>query len=224
MRICIPIRAKSLARATRQIADAHGKISILELRKKNVLFEIWLDAFAEFPSGAPLSGARLIAVCRSLNEQEQYLRLENAVINGAQFVDIDVHASSSFIKKMSAMCRQKKAKLIISNHFWKSTPDVNALFASAMRAREQGAHVVKIATQVKRWSDNVTLFELTKRLEEARISCIVVGMGERGKISRVGCPLLGSWLTYVAISPKTRTAAGQPLISELASFDLWLFK
>ncbi len=78
-----------------------------------------------------------------------------------------------------------------------------------------GADIVKIAVLVKRWSDNVILFELTKRVSKSGGKIIAIGMGEKGKISRIGCPLLGSFLTYAALDARSKTAPGQLLLKDI---------
>lgn len=218
MRICIPIRSSNLEKAKKQVKRAEKAARGL----RDVFLEIWLDKIGERIEGL---GYRrpIIAVCRGPiehgqfkgSEKERVKRLENAVAAGAKFVDIGIHTHPSFIKNLKKICRQKHAALIISKHFWNSTPSLIDLIKTCKRAKKLGADIVKIATFVKYWSDNVTLFELTKCLAGDGKKVIVIGMGEKGRISRIGCPLLGSYLMYVARNKESKTAPGQLILLDI---------
>lgn len=198
---------------------------------KEVFLEIWLDSCAlRAQYWLSLAVARprrpVVAVCRGSIEhgtfkgleKERVKRLENAASAGVKFVDIGIHTNRSFIKNLKKICCKKRSQLIISKHFWNSTPDLKTLLKIYEHAKHLGADIVKIATFVKNWSDNITLFELTKCIAEKGEKVIVIGMGEKGKISRIGCPLLGSYLTYVALDEKSKTALGQLTIREAKNF------
>ena len=229
--ICIPIRARSLREAERQVLLAKRKLAERKVRKAplmRVYFEIWLDAFLPedmehpFQALVKLCGVPVIAVCRGRVPHGSFVgsetvsgeRLLEAIRGGAKFVDVGVQTSPKLIREVKKQCKARGAKLILSKHFWTSTPEISLLVATAQKARAQGADIVKIAAFTRRWSDNAVLFELTVRLHEKKIPCIVVGMGEKGKISRIGCPLLGSVLTYVALDEASRTAPGQLVLRD----------
>lgn len=220
MRICIPIRESNLQKAAKQVRRAAKATAGIP----EVLFEIWLDSLGEDDLAELIKTCRkpVIAVCRGRiengsfkgSEKKRVEKLERAIQAGAQFVDTGIHTKHFLIKKLQKVCRKKHATLIISQHFWKSTPSLQILINIYKRAKKLGADIVKIAINVKNWSDNVTLFELTKRIAENGEKVIVIGMGEKGKISRIGCPLLGSYLTYAALDEKSKTASGQLIIRE----------
>jgi len=212
----------------------------------NILLELWLDKIGSPQAMKQETGNRketggqgyrevfreakrpIIAVCRTKiehgtfegSEHERVQRLEQAIEAGAKFVDIGIHTNPSLIKKLQKICCKKRATLIISKHFWNSTPSLRDLMKTYQRAKKLGAHkerqpIVKIATHIKYWSDNIILFEFTRRMKATGKNVIVVGMGERGKISRIGCPLLGSYLTYAALDRRSRTAEGQMTFREM---------
>lgn len=207
------------------------KASKLENVGHELLFEIWLDAFStqDMASLKPnLEGIKrpVVAVCRGPiekgsftgTEQERILRLKEGILAGAQFVDLGMQTHPRYIKEIKKATQKMDASLIISEHFWDKTPELSELIQTVKKAKKMGADIVKIAATVNHWEDNVTLFELTSRAATLKIKVIVVGMGEKGKVSRMGCPLLGSYLTYVALSDGQKTAPGQWSLLEMANF------
>lgn len=219
MKICIPIREKSLERAKKQVKRA---------RKQADFIEIWLDSFGAKISQADLkkliksSRKPVIAVCRGVlekgafrdSEQERIGILEKAVLCGAKFVDCGIQTDQKLIKQLKQTCKENGAKLIISKHIWNKTPPLSQLVKILQKADKLGADITKIATYAAKWEDNATLFELTRRAFEKDKKVIFLGMGEKGKISRIGCALLGGFLTYVALDEKSKTAAGQLTVAE----------
>lgn len=217
MKICIPIRETPFKKALLKIKKA---------QKYADFVEIWFDRFrsaTEMKALMKASRKPVIAVCRGPvekgsfegTERERIALLEEAVHCGAAFMDCGIQTKLPHIKKIKTTCERFGAKLIISKHFWNDTPSLARLEATIKRAKKLGAAIVKIATTVKRWEDNVILFELTARAQAGGDRVVILGMGEKGKISRVGCPLLGGFLTYVALDQNSKTAAGQLTVQEL---------
>lgn len=215
MKICIPIRERFLDKAKKQVAKA---------QKHADFVEIWLDCFGPEQAGHLIKHCRkpVIAVCRAKTEKGRFNGSEKDRINmlkiasasGARFVDVGIHTDPALLKNLKKICRKHGAEMIVSRHIWDGTPGFSELFKLAAKMKKAGADIVKIAVFVKRWPDNVILFELTKRISESGGKIIAIGMGEKGKISRIGCPLLGSFLTYAALDEKGKTAPGQLLLKE----------
>ncbi|MEK7171471.1 MAG: type I 3-dehydroquinate dehydratase [Patescibacteria group bacterium] len=233
MRICIPIRVKSLKEAEKQVKNAILLLKSVP-QKPEILFEIWLDRFCGSDFEANLRKliknckAPVIAVCRGKiergdfkgSEKERIEILKNAVLAGAKMVDCGIRTDKKLVGDLKKVCRKHGAKLIISKHIWDKTPELPDLLKIFKSAKALGADIVKIATSAKKWSDNVVLFELVSRVSQKGGEIIAVGMGECGRISRIGCPLLGSYLTYVALDEKSRTAEGQFTLKEIKALSL----
>mgnify|MGYP001614313483 CR=1 FL=1 len=210
MKICIPIKAKNIAEAKKQITRALRHADLIEIW----LDDIWKFGAAEIRKIIKFCKVPVIAVCRSGNEKKRIEILKKAVLGGAKFVDIDLHTNKWSIQELKNICKKRGAKLIISRHIWDKTPELPILSGMFKSAKKLGADIVKIATQATNWSDNAVLFEFVSRVSSKSCKIIAIGMGERGKISRIGCPLLGSYLTYVALDEKSRTANGQLTVKE----------
>lgn len=213
-KICVPLNqpARALPNYIRQA------------QRRADLIEVWCDTlFADKIKTIFSSATRpCIAVCRGRrergafcgSEKERIAKLILAVAAGARYVDCGIQTRSALIKILKRACTQYRAKLILSYHNWNSTPPLPSLIRRARTMRAAGAHIVKIATQVTSWEQNVILFELTKRLGAEGIRCIVVGMGGKGAVARIGCALLGGEFTYVALRPSMKTAQGQLTVDE----------
>jgi 3-dehydroquinate dehydratase type I len=97
----------------------------------------------------------------------------------------------------------------VSYHNFKGTPPLEELQKNVQEAKKKGADIVKIATYVEDVSKNVILFDLLKWAGEEDIALTAVGMGDRGNISRVMAPMLGSALYYAPMDEEYATAPGQ---------------
>ena len=71
--------------------------------------------------------------------------------------------------------------------------------------------IIKIATNVINDNDNI---ELVKLLINKDKDIIVLGMGEKGKITRIISPLLGGYLTFASVDGNI-SASGQISLSDL---------
>ncbi|OGK19042.1 type I 3-dehydroquinate dehydratase [Candidatus Roizmanbacteria bacterium RIFCSPHIGHO2_01_FULL_39_8] len=127
-----------------------------------------------------------------------------------EFDHIDIELST-FVKWQPI--RNKKTKLIISYHNLEKTPHFWILNKIIFQMNQFLPNILKIATMVTDDYDMTQLYRImvNKPKKEERI---VVGMGEKGKITRILGPLLGSYLTY-ASTPLSQSAPGQMDIGKL---------
>lgn len=129
---------------------------------------------------------------------------------GFEYVDIDLDVIEeeqiSFSKKL-------KTKIILSFHDFDKTPPEWFLRKLIWRMENYNPDIIKIASFVKEDYDNLKLFRLmlNKKSEEKRI---IIGMGEKGKITRILGPTLGNYLTY-ASTDYGQSALGQINIEKL---------
>jgi 3-dehydroquinate dehydratase type I len=63
--------------------------------------------------------------------------------------------------------------------------------------------------------DNLEVLRLIPYARQKGVKVIAFCMGEKGKISRIVAPLLGSYLTYAAWSKGKEAAPGQMTIKEM---------
>ena len=112
---------------------------------------------------------------------------------GVSWIDIDEY------KKIS----KKKTKIIISYHNYTETPE--NLEEIVEKGFNFGADAVKIACFVNSKNDNIKLLGLLEKYK----SLIIIGMGVKGRITRLLSPLLGGLFTYASREEGKETAPGQ---------------
>lgn len=131
-----------------------------------------------------------------------------AIDAGAQYVDIEHDSSSSFKKEIIEKARSKNCKIIISFHDFSGTPDEDKLERITMNCFKEGADIAKIACKVNSQRDNLKLLTLLNK-NDYHGKTMVIGMGKKGKITRIVAPLLGSPFTFASLSRGKETAEGQ---------------
>ncbi len=122
------------------------------------------------------------------------------------YIDIDLNEINTFEPKT-------KSKLILSFHDFKITPSLKKLESVKNNMKKFKPHIMKFATMVNSERDTHTLmkFLLAKKQNE---NMIVIGMGNKGQITRIISPLLGGFLTY-ASTEITKSAPGQIKVDTL---------
>jgi 3-dehydroquinate dehydratase-1 len=124
---------------------------------------------------------------------------------------IDIEFSSPLLKKVIALARARKVKVIVSSHYLQGMPhDLESVFKKALSV---GADIVKIAAHANSFDDVMTMLAFTHR--HRKHDLITISMGPLGAISRLILPAAGSKYTYTFLNkPK---AAGQVDIATLKS-------
>ncbi|HEX7539055.1 MAG TPA: type I 3-dehydroquinate dehydratase, partial [Syntrophales bacterium] len=72
-----------------------------------------------------------------------------------------------------------------------------------------GADIVKIVTLANRVEDNLRVLELIPQALGVGQDIIAFCMGEKGRLSRVAAPLLGSCIGYASLEDGAESAPGQ---------------
>lgn len=228
--LCIPVQEKTLKKTIQQVKIAS---------KKADLVEIWLDRVGDLNEKSlqnnlkklvKFSKKPLLAVCKARSEKGNWTQseekrveiLKNAASCGFQYVDIGIDTAKNLIKEL--IKNKKKAKIIISYHNFEKTPDLRELEKIHLQAANLGADIVKIATAVNKTEDNLRILNLLNSRNGAKKpSLIAIGMGEKGKITRIFGPQLGSPITYISLSKKTFTAPGQLTLKQYRQIHKILF-
>lgn len=154
------------------------------------------------------SGNRvLIATCRpgGRSDEERKRLLMRAIASGATFVDVEIESETAYREEIVAEARSCGCRVIVSHHDYERTPERPALEACVSACFEAGADIAKIACMVRSDRENARLLALLDTDREI----VVVGMGKRGRVTRILAPLLGSPFTYASLSQGKETADGQ---------------
>jgi len=196
--ICVSLAEAGLAEC---LAALEG-LALAEIRLDR-MEDLSLDDVALLFS----SHRKLIATCRpgGLPDDARKERLLAAVAAGAAYVDVEMESEEPYREEIIAKARESGCEVIISFHDHEKTPDRKTLSAMVEDSFLKGADIVKIACFVRSERDSARLLGL---LDDAR-KIVVIGMGEKGRITRVVAPFLGSPFTFASLAEGRQTAEGQ---------------
>ena len=196
--ICVSLAEAGLAEC---LAALEG-LALAEIRLDR-MEDLSLDDVALLFS----SHRKLIATCRpgGLPDDARKERLLAAVAAGAAYVDVEMESEEPYREEIIAKARESGCEVIISFHDHEKTPDRKTLSAIVEDSFLKGADIVKIACFVRSERDSARLLGL---LDDAR-KIVVIGMGEKGRITRVVAPFLGSPFTFASLAEGRQTAEGQ---------------
>ncbi len=131
-----------------------------------------------------------------------------AIEAGAKYVDIEIQSDDTYRKEIIKKAKLKNCKVIISFHDFQATPEERRLDEITALCFSKGADIAKIACKVNNIKDNLTLLKLLDN-NDYQGRTIIIGMGNKGRITRVAAPLLGSPFTFASSSKGKETAEGQ---------------
>lgn len=142
------------------------------------------------------------------SEEERISILKKAIDAQFDFVDIELSAM-----KEHQISKKGITKLIISYHNFEKTPSYWDMQNIIAEMNSFGPDILKIATMMNEEYESTKIYRLltNKPHNEERI---VLGMGEKGRMTRILGPLLGSYLTF-ASTEFGGSAPGQIELSEL---------
>ncbi|MBK8809094.1 MAG: type I 3-dehydroquinate dehydratase [Bacteroidales bacterium] len=154
----------------------------------------------------------LIATCRydSISDQDRMILLKAAIAGGAAFVDLEIEANEQFKSEMKSFAKKHNCNIIISYHNYKETASKETLQILIDQCFREGANIAKIATMVNTEQDAARLLGLYEKNK----NLIALGMGEKGKITRVAALKLGAPFTFAAKDSLSATAPGQLTLNE----------
>lgn len=219
--LCVPIQAPT----TQKVLKEMKKIG-----KKADLMEIWLDQIKDLDLPKIIKKAHLPLICVNKptkekgkfkgTEKKRIKILKQAIDLGASYVDIGIDTDQKLLKQL--IKNKKKTKVIISYHNFNKTPDIKKMFEKAKKAYKLGADIAKIAVYAQKTEDNLKIFELTQKICSRKKKIISMCMGSEGKISRIICPMLGSYLMYAPVEDSKKSADGQITVNDLKKIKIIL--
>jgi 3-dehydroquinate dehydratase/shikimate dehydrogenase len=217
--LAVPIAARNLDQAQRQIGDAVAAgAEMLELRM-DYLERLDRDSAAALVAAAKSSipaSLPVIVTCRDPREggvgaRSEALRIEVLLAGieaGADFIDLEY---ANFLQPQigprirSALAGRPASRLILSAHDFRGPfADMRQLYREIQQAFS-GA-IPKLVYTVNHINDCFDTFDL---LHETRGDRIVLCMGPAGLISRVLARKLGGFVTFASVEEQAATAPGQ---------------
>jgi 3-dehydroquinate dehydratase-1 len=153
---------------------------------------------------------KLIATCRPGHSSDE-IRMQylvSAIRAGASYVDVEIESESAWKREIIQEAQRRRCQVIMSFHDYEKTPGLERLKAIISQCFAEGADIAKIACMVRSEHDNARLLGLLTRRQH-RNKLLVIGMGEKGKITRIVAPFFGSPFSYASLSKGKETAEGQ---------------
>ncbi len=196
MKIAVPIHAATQKEALRKMREAAKQGDVLEL---------WPQKIRDLNLPALLK-ARLRPVI--VTSQKSDL-LAAADLWKAEFICIGWPLSEKLNKKFT------HSRVILAYHDFKKTPPLKELYLMAREMKQDGADIVKIATQARSPEDALRHIVLADMLREKGIPHILIAMGQKGILSRILTPTLGGTFMFAPLKASQATAPGQPPVAEL---------
>ncbi len=204
--ICAVIKGPTFEDASQQISQAiAGDANLVELR---------LDAFKSLDaSGITQLRSKfsipMIFTLRStthggsctLSEHERLNTIQNLASLIPEYLDIESHVPSEFIKNIS--CQYPKIKLMLSFHDFNQTPhDLEAIYQQMQKI---SADLYKVAVKANSTLDAFRLLCWSYK----KPKLVAVSMGSHGYISRILGPVIGSPISYACLQENLQSAPGQ---------------
>lgn len=218
--LCIPIYAQTTEAALALMERAYPLADCLELRIDQIK-----DCNLEQLMKRRRPGSGILVTNRSKAEGGGFLGterkridlLKEAVALGADLVDIEASTEKPLLRELKAQIKAhgSRTRWIISSHDLEATPSESALQKKFNACSKIGADIVKICTYAHEAADNLRVLSLIPYARKRGQGIIAFCMGEKGRISRVMAPLLGSYLSFASLDKETESAPGQLTIGEM---------
>ena len=146
-----------------------------------------------------------------INDAVRIKALKQAILQGADYVDVEIDSKPEFVKEMMRFAKTNNCKVILSFHDFNQTPDIQTLRHIINKSIDLEGDYMKIACMANTNSDVARLLSLYEKNQ----NLIAFNMGDLGKISRLTSLYLGAEFTYVSMSKNNTTAPGQYTNEEL---------
>lgn len=215
LKICTSIGVRNIEMLNEKIEEAFDLGSdLFEVRVDyldRINFSIMEEAIKERVD-------RCILTCRAKSEGGEFKGSEEerqkVLLNLSKFkpayMDVELSLAQNNPDLLSSI-KNSEASIILSWHNFEKTPSFQFLKSTLDKAKPLG-DIVKIVTMAKDFSDNISILNLYKHSKPNKL--IAFCMGDKGQISRILCPILGSPFTYASL-PGSSTAPAQIMVKEL---------
>ena len=210
---CLPI-------IKNKATDVH-KI-ILENRASYDFFEVWLDYIDDLNLGfieklTKEFDWKIIFLFRRQNLAKTKMNFQkktaimNLIAESKCFLDLDISQK----KELDLVKKVKSIRLITSYHNYKKTPSKEKLQEIINDMSKYKPEIIKISTFCSKNQEAQQIMALQSQLAEKKIKYIILGMGEKGVITRIAGAIIGNEINFAPLSKKDATASGQLVRSDL---------
>lgn len=221
--ICIPITAKTQEEALLQIETSVRRADLLELRIDlidNGNLRILIEKCRLHPASVKIvvtNRRKESSPGRDISRERQRIALlKESVRLGVDYVDVEVDTPEPLLQELLSTVdtHGNRTKVIMSYHDFSGTPSGDVLKNIFGECKRPGISVVKIVTFANRPEDNLTVLSLIPHSLNKNQKIIAFCMGEKGRVSRIMAPILGSYLSFASLNRGAASAPGQLTINE----------
>ncbi|MCF8390470.1 MAG: type I 3-dehydroquinate dehydratase [Bacteroidales bacterium] len=159
------------------------------------------------------SPAKIVFTCRkdSKNSIDRKSLFSKALSEGVEYLDLEIESTDELLDWLKEEMKDSQTHLILSYHNYERTPDSDELKSILKNCFDSGADIAKIACMVNSDEDTVNLIKLYRKKGRK----VILGMGEKGMLTRVAAPVLGAEFTFAAANKESATAPGQLTVKEM---------
>ncbi|OGE64860.1 hypothetical protein A3I48_04510 [Candidatus Daviesbacteria bacterium RIFCSPLOWO2_02_FULL_36_7] len=203
-------------------------LPIIKKAKKEVLkslkvkgydfYEIWLDYIKDLDNDfltqiCKSYKGKLIFVFRRQNLEKIKLnydrRIEIIYLISRFNIILDLDFLTQYEELEYVTQKNQEIKLILSFHNYKETPSFDQLKNLINKMKRYNPEIFKISTFCKEETDALNLLNLLLLFKQQKLKYIVLGMGEKGFITRIFGTIWGNEITFAPKTLAEKSASGQ---------------
>lgn len=148
------------------------------------------------------------------SEDERVRLLGAAAGSGFDYMDLEIGMDAGFRSSLLGICKDGGVRTIVSHHDHLGTPGVREIVQIIERCTALG-DIGKVAFLCSSAEDAAKVVEAAGKARRKGLAFVAIGMGEKGMLTRLLAPIMGSAIAYACLDGRHRTAGGQPQIGEL---------
>jgi len=205
-KICTVVQGKNLELFLKNLKGALASANMVELRADSIA-NFKIEDVATLKRATKLPSIFTFRYKKEGGLFTGDIAKQNNILKKAfelGFTFVDVAHGNPILKKLN---EKEKTRLLLSWHNNKGTPSESELYSILNKMRRAQPAIIKMATFINHWQDIATLVSLLKK-RKSNEKLVVIGMGEKGKITRLTFPLMGSHIAYVTIKGEKSIAPG----------------
>lgn len=181
-------------------------------------YEIWLDYIKDLDNDFITSVSKkykgkLIFVFRRQNLEKIKLSFEKRLEMISLLSKFNVFLDLDFLTQYEELefVKQKNLgiKLILSFHNYKETPSLDHLKNLINKMKRYIPEILKVSTFCKTEIDALNLLNLILMFKEQKLKYIVLGIGEKGFITRIFGTIWGNEIIFAPKTLSEKSAPGQ---------------
>lgn len=213
--LCVSLTERSVEECSKVIASCDA--DLIEHRMD------FMDRIEGLDAIYDESKMPIIATCRATqnggyfegNEEIRIGHLIDAISAGASYVDLELDTEPALMNLVRKAAAKSNTKLIVSKHYFDSTPDDTGLLNVLDSLAIAGADVMKLVTTPEALSDCGRVLQLYHIESKPARPMIAFAMGDLGKFTRVAALFLGAPFIYVSQDQGAQAAPGQITVSQM---------